>query len=353
MMNRPIGPMLLAILFTSIAAGFVATASDPPTDPIDLRSLMTKGKLEADLGNYAAAVEAFSAVATTASATADQRWEARVRLGLARNAGGDYRGGAEAFRQVAEDFSDDPRAIEFLTRAVAGTAPGKVWVGLEPQFEDLLETARIVSTEELIMGVSGPRQVYLTKDEIELRALFKPWILDTENSADRGVYEIAAYELDKMLDLRMVPPAVERVVDGQAGSLQLWVEGCVVLKESEGLTQSLPDIDLERSRMQTFDSLIGNRDRHDGAILVSPAGEIVLIDHTRSFGSSVEIEDPPDRLDRQMVDGLRALERRRLTEKLSGLLSDHEIEALLERRDALMVHVDHLLAEKGEAGALF
>ena len=39
--------------------------------------------------------------------------------------------------------------------------------------------------------------------------------------------EIAAYELDKLLKMDMVPPAVERQLQGNMGAAQLWVEDVV------------------------------------------------------------------------------------------------------------------------------
>lgn len=35
--------------------------------------------------------------------------------------------------------------------------------------------------------------------------------------------EMAAYELDKVLDLRMIPPSVESRVDGTLGAAVMWV----------------------------------------------------------------------------------------------------------------------------------
>ena len=45
--------------------------------------------------------------------------------------------------------------------------------------------------------------------------------------------EIAAYELDKLLKMDMVPPTVERQLDGIRGAAQLWVENIVGLKDAE------------------------------------------------------------------------------------------------------------------------
>jgi hypothetical protein len=43
--------------------------------------------------------------------------------------------------------------------------------------------------------------------------------------------EIAAYRLDRVRGLDMVPPTVERSVEGESGSLQLWVENCQLLTD--------------------------------------------------------------------------------------------------------------------------
>ena len=44
--------------------------------------------------------------------------------------------------------------------------------------------------------------------------------------------EIAAYELDKLLKMDMVPPTVERQIDGSNGAAQQWVEHVVDLSGS-------------------------------------------------------------------------------------------------------------------------
>ena len=45
--------------------------------------------------------------------------------------------------------------------------------------------------------------------------------------------EIAAYELDKLLKLDMVPPTVERLLQGNTGSARLWVENVFGVKADE------------------------------------------------------------------------------------------------------------------------
>jgi len=43
---------------------------------------------------------------------------------------------------------------------------------------------------------------------------------------DSWKFEIAAYELNRMLKMDMIPPVVERMHRTQKGSLQLWIDGC-------------------------------------------------------------------------------------------------------------------------------
>ena len=50
---------------------------------------------------------------------------------------------------------------------------------------------------------------------------------------NRGFWEsykadIAAYEIDKLLKMDMVPPSVERQIQGITGAAQLWVENIIL-----------------------------------------------------------------------------------------------------------------------------
>ena len=79
--------------------------------------------------------------------------------------------------------------------------------------------------------------------------------------------EVAAYELDKILQLDMVPPSVERVIEGQKGALQLWVHGCKVY---EDVGKEIPQTvsvswSHQLSRAKMFDNLIGNTEKRRGS----------------------------------------------------------------------------------------
>ena len=48
-------------------------------------------------------------------------------------------------------------------------------------------------------------------------AVWKP--IAQQRPLDHYLHEVAAYELDKILQLDMVPPSVERVIEGHQGAL--------------------------------------------------------------------------------------------------------------------------------------
>ncbi len=337
---------LSTLLFQSAANG---SAEGSPVrariEQEDFWQLMTKGKLQADLGNYEIATEAFSSIAEDETAPKALRWEALVRLGLVRSAAGDARKGLEAFRTVQAKYSEEPEAVRFLTYAVARSVLGKNWIDFKAEFEELLRSAEIVSVEDSKMDGTGPKVVYLQRDEIELKAVWKP--IPSHQA------EVAVYELDKILALDMVPPAVERVIEDRPGSIQLWVKGCRVLQEVQGQAPTTKDWRNQLSRMKTFDNFIGNRDRNAFNVLVDPTWSIILIDHSLGFSNETELLDPPVRFDRQLVEKMRNLDPIGLQARLEGILAKNEIENVLKRRDALLALVEQLIEEKGEAQVLF
>ena len=340
-----------ALIMATVAAllPLVAGASDQ-----DCRRLMAEGKLQADLGRHDEASAAFGAVAEDDTAPSSLRWEALVRLGLARSAAGDTTASVAAFRSVLASYPDDPEAMRFLTRAVASSSPGKVWIDFKAEFEELLRTARIVAAEELGMGLKRPKKVELRKGDLELSGVWKPpGDGDVHGRRRSRRFEVAAYEVDKMLGLDMVPPTVLRTFEGSEGSLQLWVYGC---ETAADLPDRVPDpFEWHRqiSRMTTFDQIIGNRDRNQGSILVDPEWGIVLIDHSLSFWEVGEVLRLPSRYDRRLVDRLRRLSLPVLLAHLEGLLNRRQIEALLERRDAVLSNVEKLVEERGEQAVFF
>ena len=101
-----------------VLAAVAAGAEDPA-------QALARGKLEADLGHHAVAAEAFASVAQAPQATAPQRWEALVRLGVARRDAGDAKGAPTRSRRPSARYGKDPEALRFLLQAVGSALPGR------------------------------------------------------------------------------------------------------------------------------------------------------------------------------------------------------------------------------------
>jgi len=66
---------------------------------------------------------------------------------------------------------------------------------------------------------------------------------------DSWRHEVAAYELDKLLGLGLVPPTVERRIARQAGSLQMWVEGATTEDDRKQEGRAAPDAEAWNARI--------------------------------------------------------------------------------------------------------
>jgi hypothetical protein len=254
-------------------------------------------------------------------------------------------------------------SILLLSLASANAQPDadgsrKIWVDHESEYEDLLLNAEIVSIEDVGMGVTEPRRAELKAGDREVGAVFKP----IKRGRHKGYWEsyeaeIAAYVVDKMIGLNMVPPTVKRRIESNLGSLQLWVEDCKLYKEVEGQAPRTAKWNYQLSRMKMFDVLINNEDRNAQNFLVDPEFNVILIDHSRAFITSKKMMKSSRKLptyyDRKIVEKLKVLTREQLDAQLEDLLMGGQIKAILERRDALLEHLAELIKERGEAGVLF
>ena len=109
---------MIAAVVAGLVAAFAVAAEDPA-------GALARGKLEADLGHPVVAAEAFASVAQAAQATEPQRWEALVRLGVARRDAGDAKGSVAAFADAFRRYGKDEEALRFLILAVGGAVPGQ------------------------------------------------------------------------------------------------------------------------------------------------------------------------------------------------------------------------------------
>jgi hypothetical protein len=240
--------------------------------------------------------------------------------------------------------------------AQAGTST-ITWIGRHAEFEEFLRTAPIVRVQGIPSGVTGPRHVFFAPGGLAAGAVIKT-IRSSGVDAFFDSYrsEVAAYELDKLLGMDMVPPTVERTVGRDRVSMQLWVEGCVSYKSVIGKPR--PDAlswNRQIRRMIVFDNLVVNIDRNEGNMLIDPAINLILIDHSRTFDARRPLRMPYEKqmtvIDRPFFERLKALDQQTL-EAHVGPWVDFGAGPILRQRDAIVKKFEQLIKENGEANVI-
>jgi hypothetical protein len=166
------------------------------------------------------------------------------------------------------------------------------------------------------------------------------------NFRDTWRYNVAAYKLDKLLDLRMIPATVERSYRGKKASFTWWVDD-VLMDEGRRLETrtSPPDSGRWNEQMwivRVFDQLIYNVDRNLGNLLIDKDWRFWMIDHTRAFRRHKTLLDASNltRCPHSLLERLRALNADVLKKEMRGYLDGDEVEALLARRDLIVTHFE-------------
>ncbi len=243
--------------------------------------------------------------------------------------------------------------------------------------EHFLRDAKVVGLKDIPTGVTHPRKATLELDGVTTYAVFKT--IDENRQGvttfttgrpeidfeDSWRTEVAAYELDKLIGLGMVPATVDRDVKGEHGSLQLWVDAQMTpdghqLTETVRLKDKIepPDVESWNEQMykaRLWDNLIYNVDRNGGNVLVTPDWRAVLIDHSRTFRHFAELHDAKGltRFSRSLLTSMEKLDAQTLNAHLGRYLSTWQIKTILQRRDLLLALAREEVAKDGEAHVLF
>jgi len=243
------------------------------------------------------------------------------------------------------------------------------------KWEEFLKTAEIVAQEQPFKkreAVTEPWVLTLEKDGIKKQALWKNPEGRMKGYLENWKWEIAAYRLDKYLGLNMVPPTVEKRFQGNRGSCQLWIDSWISLKdkfEQKIKTPSYKVFWWNRAfyLQRAFDNLIANQDRHQNQYLITKDWRMILIDHSRAFGTSKKFikkliydekykEGPTfimKQLPRVLVEKIKALNSELVKEIVGEYLTDKEIEAVLIRKDLIIKWIDNHIKKLGEDKVLY
>ena len=226
----------------------------------------------------------------------------------------------------------------------------KVWIGRESEFEEFLKQAKVIKVDDVPVGVTKPKRAYVAPGGLAGSFVFKE-LMPSRKSGFFESYksEIAAYELDKIMGMGMVPPTVERKHDGVTGSAQLWVEHCTLLRDRD--TTKAPDMgawNKQVYRQRVWDNLTANIDRNQGNLLMDDGWNLILIDHSRAFTGSMNMPFPMNKIDKEFYEKLKALDEATIKARLGKWLFDGP-KPILKRRDKIVEHFEKMLAQYGEA----
>jgi hypothetical protein len=233
------------------------------------------------------------------------------------------------------------------------------------EIEEFLRTARIVKTKGTGIGITNPLKLTLDDGRVQHFAVFKS--IDERKAGvtqlsgsteidfkDSWMFEVAAYELDKLLGLDMVPVTVERTHNGHKGSLQFWIDNCMM--EGDRLKRKLTPPDPTSWKQQifkvrVFDNLVYNIDRNLGNLLITPQWKCYMIDHSRSFKNVDALKSPKDLtyFSRSLMEALQKLDEQTVKASCNRYLTTYEIRTMFRRRDKIVQLYTSLLAEKGES----
>lgn len=216
------------------------------------------------------------------------------------------------------------------------------------QMEEFLRLGKMGAQREIPKGVTLPKRAALEyngqKHDAAIQTVnvtkttFQGQRTTELNFRDYWGFNIAGYELAKILELNMVPPYVERKVAGQPASVSWWVDDAMM--EADRIRKKVQPADLDAWNQEmylgrVFNQLIANTDPNLTNFLIKD-WRLWLIDFTRAFRMRKDLLNPKDlvRCDRKLLAKLRSLDLQELEEKLAKpkYITKLELDGLMARR---------------------
>ena len=235
--------------------------------------------------------------------------------------------------------------------------------------EQFLKTARIERSKRLSEGTTGASRATLSDGEfshdaqiqtVDVYKMVYATSLGTElNFKDTYKANIAAYRLDRLLRLGMIPPSVERKVKGDSAAVTWWIDDFLMTEKERFLgKKGPPNQGRWNSQMyivRVFDQLIYNMDRNLGNLVITNDWDLKMIDHTRAFRLHKKLKRSQNlvRCDRELVKRMAALTKEDLSRELKPYLNNGEIGALLARRDLILKHLEKQAEKRGESAVYY
>jgi hypothetical protein len=238
-----------------------------------------------------------------------------------------------------------PAACQLLEQPSAGSA--KAWEGRAADFEAFIASASIDRFEDIPVGITRPRRAFFKAGGLAESVAWK--VLPPGNLSgtwESYKSEIAAYELDKRLDLGMVPVAVEKRWKHERGAAILWLAPVCVWREVQ-FRPKPAKWDRQIVRMKMFDNLIGNSDRNLGNLLVDAEWNVFLIDHSRAFTTETKLPAQMSQVDPELWSRMLSLDEATVTAAIGAWTDRSTRRAVLTRRDKMKAAIATLVLARG------
>jgi hypothetical protein len=265
-------------------------------------------------------------------------------------------------------------AFSATTRTQSAPPPPAVTLDREAM-RIFLKDATIVKTRSAAKGVTNTLRATLSDGRVThdaqiqtvdlARALFEAGGKTEVNFRDSYKFNIAGYELARLIGLDNVPMSVERTYQGKPAAFTWWlddllfIDGSLVDEEARVKKKIRPPDAVRFTQqvqsMRIFDELIQNADRNQGNALWDTTWSLWMVDHTRAFRLGRELKNPAALVtcERGLLEGLRHLNAEALASAVGKTLTRQDIAAVMARRDLLVQHYDALIARRGEDAVLF
>jgi hypothetical protein len=156
--------------------------------------------------------------------------------------------------------------------------------------------------------------------------------------------EVAAYRLDRLLELDLIPVAVRREIDGRVGTVQLDTDELPNEQQRSSrpsTTEPWCPLREQFNLMYVLDALAHNEGRSAASMrYVPPSWQLVLTDNRRMFeihrGLPVYLRTVAIEVPGGLAERLETLTEELLAQRLGDVLDERQRTAILARRDNLL-----------------